>query len=83
MENLRELRGCSSYRFYVSSEDAAAFQLVSEWQDVELFQRHLASNAFRVFRGSRSLLSDDPRAHMDIVSQRTLVDTMQGWKCDG
>ena len=79
MERLRGLSGCSSYRFYVSGEDTAVFQLVSEWQDLELFRSHLTSGAFRVFRGSRPLLSDDPLAHLDVVSQRSAVDTAEGW----
>jgi quinol monooxygenase YgiN len=79
MALLRGLRGCTSYRFYVNSEDAAAFQLVSEWQNVAQFERHLTSGAFRVFRGSRPLLSSDPQAQLDVVSDRETLDTAQGW----
>ena len=79
---LRALHGCSSYRFYMSNDDRAAFQLVSEWSDFEVFESHLTSNAFRVFRGSRPLLTAEPSAHFDLVSRRTPVDTVNDWSCD-
>jgi quinol monooxygenase YgiN len=81
MEELRELHGCSSYRFYMSNGDPSEFQLISEWADFDVFQSHLTSHAFRVFRGSRPLLSDEPYAHVDLVSRRAQVDTVNDWNC--
>ncbi len=81
MDQLRGLHGCSSYRFYMSNGDTTEFQLVSEWSDFDGFESHLTSHAFRVFRGSRPLLSDEPQAHFDLVSRRTKVDTVNDWSC--
>lgn len=81
MDLLRELRGCSSYRFCMSNGDTTEFQLISEWSDFDLFESHLTSGPFRVFRGSRPLLSEDPEAHFDQVSRRTRVDTVNDWRC--
>ena len=82
MDLLRALRGCWSYRFFNDHEDLEAFQLISEWSDFELFERHLTSTAFRVFRGSRPLLTDEPDAHLDFVSRRGLLDPADDWRCD-
>ena len=81
MDLLRELRGCSSYRFYMCNGDTSEFQLVSEWSDLDVFESHLTSEAFRVFRGSRPLLSGEPHAYFDRVSRRTRVDTVNDWSC--
>jgi quinol monooxygenase YgiN len=82
MAPLRAEPGCDSYHFYTDGEDPAAFQVISEWQDRELFEQHLASPTFRVFRGSRLLLSEEPQAHFDLISQRTVLATDKGWTCN-
>jgi quinol monooxygenase YgiN len=69
-ERMRTLPGCARSRILTDSEDANAFLIASEWLDMESVEAFLDSRTFRLFKGVRFLMRDEPCIVIDDVRAR-------------
>ena len=67
---MRRAPGCARTRLYTDAEDPNTFTLWSEWYSAASADGFFASRDFRIFRGLRLLLRDDPVLVLDEVRSR-------------
>ena len=73
MDRTRALPGCLGGRLVASTEDPQAFTLIHEWSDRGALQRFLDSAEYRVLKGMRFLMDQEPRLAVDEVVTRALI----------
>jgi quinol monooxygenase YgiN len=71
VQRMRERSGCIRSRLLMDIEDVNAFLVASEWLDPAAAEAFFASGDFRVFRGIRILLRDQPLIVLDDIRTRT------------
>jgi quinol monooxygenase YgiN len=59
-ERMRRSTGCRHSRLFSDVDDPHAFVFVSEWPDTHSAKMFFLSREFRVFRGIRLLLRNEP-----------------------
>src|SRR5262245_58816423 len=72
-ETVRRMRtapGCARTRLLADTEDPNTFTVVSEWQTAASAVSFFASREFRIFRGIRILMRDEPVIVIDDVRSR-------------
>jgi quinol monooxygenase YgiN len=70
LERMRQASGCGRCRLLVDADDPYSFTVASEWElgrDADAF---FESREFRIFRGFRILLRDEPVLVRDEVASR-------------
>ncbi|MFI5178054.1 MAG: putative quinol monooxygenase [Vicinamibacterales bacterium] len=67
---LRHRTGCAHARLFVDTEDADVFTLLSEFESVDDADQFFTSREFRVLRGIRMMLRDEPVVVVDDVRSR-------------
>ena len=70
VERMRDEPGCLRSRLWCDVEDQTAFTLASEWRDLQAADAFFESREFRLFRGMRILLRDEPSIVLDDVHGR-------------
>jgi quinol monooxygenase YgiN len=70
MERARWLPGCLDCRLVANVEGGGGFSLVCEWSGPDGLDRFLRSPEFRVLKGMRILMDDEPRLVVDEVVRR-------------
>jgi quinol monooxygenase YgiN len=71
VHRMRGTSGCLRSRVLIDTEDANSFMVTSEWMDPATAEAFFASGDFRVFRGIRILLRDQPLIVLDDIRTRT------------
>ena len=71
VQRMRGASGCLRSRVLIDTEDANSFMVTSEWLDPATAEAFFASVEFRVFRGIRILLRDQPLIILDDIRTRT------------
>lgn len=71
VQRMRAASGCVRTRILMDTDDVNSFLVVSEWLDPTLADAFFSSCDFRVFRGIRILLRDQPLIVLDDVRTRT------------
>lgn len=70
VERMRHAPGCGRCRLLVDTEDLNAFTLASEWQSLYALNTFFDSREFRIFKGIRILLREEPVVVLDEVQSR-------------
>ena len=73
MDRTRALPGCLACRLFAATEDPQAFTLIQEWSDRGALRRFLESVEYRVLKGMRFLMDQEPRLAVDEVVARALI----------
>jgi quinol monooxygenase YgiN len=73
MEHTRWQPGCLGCRLVSSSDDSRALTLIHEWSDRGALDRFLGSGEYRVLRGMRFLMDEEPRLAVDEVVVRARI----------
>src|SRR6476646_9889741 len=60
VRRMRQAGGCGRSRLMADAEDPNAFTVLSEWQSVETADLFFDSPDFRIFKGIRIMLRDEP-----------------------
>jgi len=71
VHRMRGTSGCLRSRMLVDTEDVNSFLVASEWTDPSKAEAFFVSCDFRVFRGIRILLRDQPLIVLDDIRTRT------------
>ncbi len=71
VERMRHAAGCVRSRVLIDTEDVNSFLVASEWLDSTTAEAFFSSGEFRVFRGIRILLRDQPLIVLDDIRTRT------------
>ena len=71
VQRMRGTSGCLRSRVLTDTEDVNSFMVVSEWMDAATAEAFFSSGDFRVFRGIRILLRDQPVIVLDDIRTRT------------
>jgi len=71
VQRMRGTSGCLRSRVLVDTDDVNSFVVASEWLDPASAEAFFASGDFRVFRGIRILLRDQPLIVLDDIRTRT------------
>ena len=71
VRRMRGTSGCLRSRVLIDTEDVNSFMVASEWLDPATADAFFASGDFRVFRGIRILLRDQPLIVLDDIRTRT------------
>ena len=71
VQRMRGTSGCLRSRVLVDTEDVNSFMVASEWIDPATADVFFGSCDFRVFRGIRILLRDQPLIVLDDIRTRT------------
>jgi quinol monooxygenase YgiN len=71
VQRMRGTSGCLRSRVLIDTDDVNSFMVVSEWIDPATAEAFVASCDFRVFRGIRILLRDQPVIVLDDIRTRT------------
>ncbi len=77
-DRMRRAPGCMCSHLLGDVDDPNTFTLVSEWADAEAAETFLQSSEFRLFRGIRVLLRDEPVVTLDDVRTR-VTRLVRGW----
>jgi quinol monooxygenase YgiN len=70
VSRMRRASGCDRCRLLVDTEDPNAFTLISEWHSGDEAEVFFNSREFRVFRGIRILLREEPVMVLDEIQSR-------------
>jgi quinol monooxygenase YgiN len=70
VERMRHTAGCERCRLLVDTEDQNAFTVMSEWQTTGEADAYFNSREFRIFRGIRILLREEPVIVFDEIQSR-------------
>ena len=70
LDTLRSSKGCLGCRLVSDCENENVFVMMSEWDDGDCLEQHLASTEFQVLEGTRILLRDGPSLSVDEVLAR-------------
>jgi quinol monooxygenase YgiN len=73
MDRTRWMPGCLGCRLVSASEDPCSLTLIHEWSDRVGLDRFLASAEYRVLRGMRFLMDEEPRLAVDDVVMRARI----------
>jgi quinol monooxygenase YgiN len=73
MDRTRALPGCLACRLVAATEDPRAFTLIHEWSDRGALHRFLESAEYRVLKGMRFLMDQEPRLAVDEVVTRASI----------
>ena len=73
MDRTRWLPGCLGSRLVAATDDPHALTLVHEWSDHSALDRFLDSGEYRVLRGMRFLMDEEPRLAVDEVVFRARI----------
>ena len=71
IERMQLSSGCTESRLFADTEDPDAFALRSEFESIDDADVFFTSEDFRVLRGLRMLLRDEPFVVVDEVRGRT------------
>ena len=67
---MRRAVGCERCRLLVDTEDPNAFTLMSEWHSGDEAEAFFNSREFRVFKGIRMLVREEPVIVLDEIQSR-------------
>ena len=67
---MRTYPGCARSRVLSDSEDQNAFMIASEWHDASAVESFFDSREFRIFKGVRILMREEPFIVIDDVRSR-------------
>jgi quinol monooxygenase YgiN len=70
VSRMRRASGCERCRLLVDTEDPNAFTLISEWHSGDEAEVFFNSREFRVFKGIRILLREEPVIVLDEIQSR-------------
>jgi quinol monooxygenase YgiN len=70
VSRMRRADGCERCRLLVDTEDPNAFTLISEWNSGGEAEVFFNSREFRVFKGIRILLREEPVIVLDEIQSR-------------
>jgi quinol monooxygenase YgiN len=73
MDRTRWLPGCLGCRLVAASDDPRSFTLIHEWSDHQALDGFLESAEYRVLRGMRFLMDEEPRLAVDEVVVRARI----------
>jgi len=68
IDRIRNEKGCRTFRFYGEVGDQNSFSLISEWETLDAWDRHLTSNNFAVLVGSLRLLGNRSEVNFQVLS---------------
>jgi quinol monooxygenase YgiN len=71
VQRMRAASGCIRSRILMDADDVNSFLVASEWLDPSMADAFFSSGDFRVFRGIRILLRDQPLIVLDDIRTRT------------
>ena len=72
VRRMRTTSGCARSRLLFDADDPNAFVLISEWHSADTANGFFTSRDFRVFKGIRILLRDEPVIVFDEVQTRVV-----------
>jgi quinol monooxygenase YgiN len=70
LRRMRQASGCAHGRLMIDADDPNVFSVMSEWQSAAMADCFFSSRDFRVFKGIRILLRDEPVLILDEVGSR-------------
>jgi quinol monooxygenase YgiN len=70
LRRMREAPGCTRTRLLADADDPNTFAVVSEWEPSTSADLFFNSRDFRIFRGLRMLLRDEPVLVFDEIQSR-------------
>jgi quinol monooxygenase YgiN len=70
VQRMRTAPGCARSRVLTDSEDENTFMLASEWTDANAAEAFFGSREFKIFKGVRILMRDEPFIVLDDVRAR-------------
>ncbi len=73
LDRTRWLPGCLGCRLVAASDDPRAFTLIHEWSDHHALDGFLGSAEYRVLRGMRFLMDEEPKLAVDEVVVRARI----------
>lgn len=73
LDRTRWLPGCLGCRLVAATDDPRAFTLIHEWSDRQALDAYLESGEYRVLRGMRFLMDEEPRMGVDEVVVRASI----------